>query len=195
MKIKKTSSSVFSSAINAISYAANHAQETMLHLNYSNPIQGDDWEKKFSQELFQKYVPEELIDQVKLDHSYAEEQLNAWGSLMKDYERPRCYIDKMGVGNLIQYAITKKTKELLKKCQEKIEEDYKAIYKLKLMDINKQRIILSVNWRLQKLFPEDRIIKQAANNHLYQKFILSDEQIDFIAQNYMDLVRYGWVYK
>lgn len=195
MKTKKTSSSVFSSAIKAISYAANQTQEAILHPNYSNPIQGDNWDAKFSQELFHKYIPEELINQVKLDHIYAEEQFILWGSRMHGYERPRCYVDKVGVGDLNQYAITKKTKEELKKHQEKIEEDYKAIYKIEIQDSSIQRIILSVNWRLQKLFPEDTIIKQAANNHLYQKYILSDEQIDFIAQNYMDLVRYGWVYK
>ena len=195
MKTKKTYSNVFSSAITAISYAANQAQEAMLHANCSNPIQGETWNTKFSQHLFNRYIPEELLEQVKNDHVYAESQFIAWSVLMHGYERPRCYIDKVGVGDLIQCAITKKTKELLKKCQEKIEEDYKAIYKITVMEPSDQKIVLSVNWRLQKLFPEDKIIKQAANNHLYQKYILSDEQIDFIAQNYMDLVRYGWVNK
>ncbi len=195
MKTKKTSSSVFSSTIKAISYAANQAQEAMLHHNYSNPMPGDGWDDKFSQELFHKYIPEELINQVKLDHTYAEEQLILWDSLMHEYTKPRCYIDKVSVGDLIQYAITKKTEEELKKHQEKIEDDYKTIYTISVKDSNIQRIILSVNWRLQKLFPEDRVIKTAVSDPVYKQFILSDPQVDFIAQNYMDLVRYGWVYK
>ena len=195
MKTKETSSSVFSSAIKAISYAANQAQEAILHHIYSNPIQGEAWNTKFSQHLFNRYIPEELLEQVKNDHVYAESQFNAWNVLMHGYERPRCYIDKIGVGDLFQYAVTKKTKDLLKQCQEKVEEDYKAIYKINGMVLNDQKIVLSVNWRLQKIFPNDKIIKQAANNHFYKNFILGDAQIDFIAQNYMDLIRYGWVYK
>jgi len=114
---------------------------------------------------------------------------------MRAYIRPRCYIDKLGIGDLIQHSITDKTQQELKKCQAKIEEDYKAIFKIKAMEDSDKRLVLSVNWRLQKLFPNDKVIKQAANSNLYQKFILGDDQISFIAQNYMDLVRHGWVYK
>ncbi len=192
MKTKKIYSDLFSSTIKAISYAARKAQEGILHSNYNSPLQGIDWGEKFARELFHKYVSEELIEQVKIDHTIAEANQQTWMSSMSAYIRPRCYIDKLSTGDLIQHAITNKTQQELKKCQEALEEDYKTIFKIKAMEERNKNLTLSANWRLQKLFPNDRVIKQAANNNFY---ILGDYQIGFIAQNYMDLVRHGWVYK
>lgn len=195
MKTKKIYSNVFSIVINKIYFAAFKAEDAILHNNNSNPIVGFVWEDKFAQDLFNKYVPDELLEQAKIDNTIAEQNIQTWISSMRAYERPRCYIDKVGIGVLIQHCLTKKTALELKACQKKMHKDYAVFYYLKNKEEAEKKLILSVNWRLQKLFPNDRVIKQATNNNLYQKYILDDDQIDFIAQNYMDLVRHGWVYK
>lgn len=195
MKTKKIYSDVFSSVINKIYFAAFKAEDAILHSNNSNPFVGFDWEEKFTQTLFYKYVPDELLEQVKIDHTIAEQNIQTWISSMRAYERPRCYLDKVGIGVLIQHYFTKKTELELRACKERMHRDYAVFYDIKNKEEAEKKLILSVNWRLQKLFPNDRVIKQATNNNLYQKYILGDDQIDFIAQNYMDLVRHGWVYK
>ena len=192
MKTKRTYFSIFAEVNKRLHYIYNTVEEGILHPNYNNPFEGDEWDSKLKKELLHKYVPDSLFEQAKLDNKFAEDAMQTWVATMKGYTRPRCFVDKHGVASHVQLMISNKTILELITCQRQVAKDgllFKTIYN---KDNNDKRMILSCNWRLQKLFPNDKIYKKAANNELNKEYILDDEQINFFAQNYMDLVRCGW---
>ena len=49
---------------------------------------------------------------------------------------------------------------------------------------------LTANWRLAKVFDKDPKYKHMKPE--YNKFIVSDETVNFITSTYFDLIRLGW---
>lgn len=141
-------------------------------------------EPEFPILLYHYLVPKELLEQKEKDREYFNSEARIFTLKVKDYLNVPAFRDNYK---------TKQLKQELDKLSAKIYEYYNFFQRLSETDNDKNKKYFSINWRLQKLFPNDKVVKSYLSNDYYKKsFLLTDAEIDFYTQNYMDLIRSGY---